>query len=192
MSTSDADSDFSASEDVHELIARGNDHPKQPKKMVAGMGATKFYNLRRRQIKMETEAWEQAAKEYQELLADMCEQKLAPNLPYVKSLFLGWFEPLKDAILKEQEACEDNDKLTHGRYFRSLPADMMAVITMHKLVGLLMTSAGEVGCVKVVQAACNIGEAIENEAGISFFFSIHMRIFFFFFFGLTFYLICSG
>uniref|UniRef100_A0A2C9VPM9 DNA-directed RNA polymerase n=1 Tax=Manihot esculenta TaxID=3983 RepID=A0A2C9VPM9_MANES len=29
------------------------------------------------------------------------ELKLAPNLPYVKGLFLGWFEPLKEAI-KEQ------------------------------------------------------------------------------------------
>ncbi|KAF5775618.1 putative DNA-directed RNA polymerase [Helianthus annuus] len=32
-------------------------------------------------------AWEVAAKAYQELLMDMCWQKLAPNLPYVKSLF---------------------------------------------------------------------------------------------------------
>ncbi|KAG6736133.1 hypothetical protein POTOM_061163 [Populus tomentosa] len=34
-------------------------------------------------------AWELATKEYKELLKDMCEHKLAPNLPYMKSLFLA-------------------------------------------------------------------------------------------------------
>lgn len=119
--------------------------------------------LKKRQIKIETEAWEEAAKEYQELLTDMCEQKLAPNLPYVKSLFLGWFEPLKDAIAAEQTAClEGKIKLGHVPFFTHLPAEMMAVITMHKLMGLLMTGSGH-GSTRVVQAACHIGEAIENE-----------------------------
>ncbi|KAK2635967.1 hypothetical protein Ddye_030759 [Dipteronia dyeriana] len=177
-STDDADSDLSGSEEIQELIDQISKESdcitgsslssfnKQPKKMVAGMGSGKYYMLKRRQIKMETEAWEQAAKEYQELLTDMCEQKLAPNLPYVKSLFLGWFEPLRDSITKDQETCRENNRLTHAPYIDKLPADMMAVITMHKLVGLLMTNAGEVGSVRVVQAACQIGEAIENEARI--------------------------
>ncbi|CAD5189963.1 unnamed protein product [Musa acuminata subsp. malaccensis] len=69
------------------------------------MRARKYYVLRQRQIKIETDAWEQAAKEYKELLTNMCERKLAPNLPYVKSLFLGWFEPLRDRIAMEQEQC---------------------------------------------------------------------------------------
>ncbi|KAL0461545.1 UNVERIFIED_CONTAM: DNA-directed RNA polymerase 2B, chloroplastic/mitochondrial [Sesamum latifolium] len=38
----------------------------------------------------------------------------------------------------------------------------MAVITMHKLMGLLMTG-GEHGCARVVQAACIIGDAVEQE-----------------------------
>lgn len=170
-----SESDLSSSEEMQELIEQINQQEvnimdstsllnKQPKKMVAGMGVAKYYMLKRRQIKMETEAWEHAAKEYQELLADMCEQKLAPNLPYVKSLFLGWFEPLRDAIAKDQETCLDRKRqMTYAPYFDKLPADMMAVITMHKLVGLLMTNAGEVGCVRVIQAASQIGEAIENE-----------------------------
>ncbi|KAJ4710678.1 DNA-directed RNA polymerase [Melia azedarach] len=173
-----SESDLSSSEEMQELIEQINQQEvnimdstsllnKQPKKMVAGMGVAKYYMLKRRQIKMETEAWEHAAKEYQELLADMCEQKLAPNLPYVKSLFLGWFEPLRDAIAKDQETCLDRKRqMTYAPYFDKLPADMMAVITMHKLVGLLMTNAGEVGCVRVIQAASQIGEAIENEVRI--------------------------
>ncbi|PUZ69829.1 hypothetical protein GQ55_2G147100 [Panicum hallii var. hallii] len=131
-----------------------------------GMTYHKYASLRRRQIRVETEAWEQAAKEYRELLADMCEQKLAPNLPYIKSLFLGWFEPLRDQIAAEQELVADRgSRASHGPYFNMLPADMMAVITMHKLMGLLMTGSGD-GSVRVIQAACQIGEAIEHEVRI--------------------------
>ncbi|XP_062198888.1 DNA-directed RNA polymerase 2, chloroplastic/mitochondrial-like isoform X2 [Phragmites australis] len=131
-----------------------------------GMTFHKYTALRRRQIRVETEAWEQAAKEYRELLADMCEQRLAPNLPYVKSLFLGWFEPLRDQIIAEQElVAERGSRASHAPFFNMLPADMMAVITMHKLMGLLMTGSGE-GSVRVIQAACQIGEAIEHEVRI--------------------------
>ncbi|GLT77095.1 hypothetical protein SLA2020_487120 [Shorea laevis] len=164
--------DLSGSEEIHELMEEMSGAEKmqldlkQPKKMIAGMGIGKYNMLRRRQTKIETEAWEQAAKEYQELLMDMCEQKLAPNLPYVKSLLLGWFEPLRDAIVAEQERCKDETHLSHAPFFNDLQADMMAVITMHKLMGLLMTSSGGTGGIMVVQAAIQIGEAIEHEVRI--------------------------
>ncbi|KAB1999713.1 hypothetical protein ES319_D12G179800v1 [Gossypium barbadense] len=164
--------DLSGSEEINELVEamikeeRKESFSKQPKIMVGGMGVAKYNTLKRRQIKIETEAWEEAAKEYQELIADMCEQKLAPNLPYVKSLFLGWFEPLRDSIAAEQEVCKGNFKISHAAYFNELSADMMAVVTMHKLMGLLMTNTAGTGGIRVVQAACQIGEAIENEARI--------------------------
>ncbi|KAM7268013.1 hypothetical protein ACFE04_010179 [Oxalis oulophora] len=135
---------------------------RKNRQLERGMADGKYHMLRRRQVKIETEAWEQAAREYREMLTDMCEQKLAPNLPYMKSLFLGWFEPLRDAISKEQELYRlGKRKTSYSSYFDQLPADMMAVITMHKLMGLLMTDHG---CARVVQAACTIGEAIEQEA----------------------------
>ncbi|KAL6573587.1 DNA-directed RNA polymerase 1B, mitochondrial [Orobanche hederae] len=138
---------------------------KQPK-LVGGMGLGKYNILRRRQIKMETEAWEEAAREYQELLTDMCEQKLAPNLPYIKSLFLGWFEPIRDAIVAEQDLCKaGKNRGAYAPYIDQLPPGMMAVITMHKLMALLMTGGGN-GSAKVVQAASHIGEAIEHEVRI--------------------------
>ncbi|XP_044493782.1 DNA-directed RNA polymerase 2, chloroplastic/mitochondrial-like isoform X2 [Mangifera indica] len=179
VASTDGESDLSGSEEMQELMEQfhkeadnimdssSSSFYKQPKRMLSGMGTPKYYALKRRQIKMETEAWEQAAKEYQELLTDMCEQKLAPNLPYVKSLFLGWFEPLRDAIAKDQEICkEKRNTISHASYFDKLPADMMAVITMHKLVGLLITNNEAVRSVRVVQAARAIGEAIEQEARI--------------------------
>ena len=99
----------------------------------------------------------------------MREQKLAPNLPYMKSLFLGWFEPLRSAIAADQELCKENKhRLSHAPYFNELPADMMAVITMHKLMGLLMTNTNGIGSARVIQAACQIGEAIEHEVCYTF------------------------
>jgi DNA-directed RNA polymerase len=128
-----------------------------------GMGSGKYKALRRRQVKIEAEAWEQAAKEYKELLKDMCEHKLAPNLPYMKGLFLGWFEPLRDAIAKEQESIRrGKTRPDYSPYFDLLPADMMSVITMHKLTAMVMIG-GEHGCARVVAAACMIGDAIEQE-----------------------------
>ncbi|KAJ8546257.1 hypothetical protein K7X08_018840 [Anisodus acutangulus] len=139
---------------------------RKQRMLTSGMGHRKYNSLKRRQVKVETEAWEQAAKEYRELLFDMCEQKLAPNLPYVKSLFLGWFEPLRDKIAEEQEYCsQGKSKAAYSKYFHQLPADMMAVITMHKLMGLLMIG-GDHGTARVVQAALIIGDAIEQEVRI--------------------------
>lgn len=127
------------------------------------MSKRRYQLLKRRQVKIETEAWEQAAKEYRELIKDMCEQKLAPNLPYMKSLFLGWFEPFRNAIAKEQELFREGKKrAAYAPYFDHLPADMMAVITMHKLMGLLM-KGGDHATTRVVRAACIIGDAIEQE-----------------------------
>lgn len=163
----DSSSGPDENQELLEEIVRGNmvdSFIKKPKKMAGGMGIAKYNMLRKRQIKIETEAWEEAAKEYQELLADMCEQKLAPNLPYVKSLFLGWFEPLRDAITADQKMCnEKKNKPSYAPYIDHLAPDMMAVITMHKLIGLMMTNTGGIGSVRVVQAANQIGEAIEHE-----------------------------
>lgn len=171
VSSTEVEDDISAGEEIQELLQQMNKEEKKEilnmrrnhQKMVRGMGEKKYQVLRRRQVKIETEAWEQALKEYKELLMDMCEQKLAPNLPYMKSLFLGWFEPLRNAIAKEQELCrQGKNKPAYAPYFDQLPAEMMAVITMHKLMGLLMTG-GEHGTARVVPAACIIGDAIEQE-----------------------------
>ncbi|KAG9455917.1 hypothetical protein H6P81_000425 [Aristolochia fimbriata] len=130
------------------------------------LGKRKYNKLRRRQIKEETLAWERATNEYRELEKEMCEKKLAPNLPYVKSLCLGWFEPLRNVIDKEKKAQgARKQKASHAPYIDLLPTDKMAVIVMHKVMALLMTTQDE-GCVRLVQAAVHVGEAIENEVRI--------------------------
>nr|KYP76469.1 hypothetical protein KK1_020713 [Cajanus cajan] len=168
VSSTDVEEDVAAVDEIQELLLQ------EMKKEVVGYrwkneGQTRYQELRRRQVKIETEVWEEAAKEYRELLMDMCEQKLAPNLPYMKSLFLGWFEPLRDAIAKEQEMyAAGKNKTAYAAHFVQLPPDKMAVIAMHKLMGLLMTGneRATIGTARVVQAACGIGDAIENEVRI--------------------------
>nr|GEY25536.1 DNA-directed RNA polymerase 1B, mitochondrial [Tanacetum cinerariifolium] len=54
---------------------------------------------------IEIEAWDNMMKKYQELLVDMCEHKLAPNSPYVKSFF-GPLELLKKSISGEHDLCK--------------------------------------------------------------------------------------
>ncbi|URD77055.1 hypothetical protein MUK42_24879 [Musa troglodytarum] len=180
VSSTDADEDTSTIEEMERLLELSSaeisggkedkrfnelEWSRHCPRIKAGMSAAKYTMLRRRQIQIETEAWEKAAKEYKELLVDMCERKLAPNLPYMKSLFLGWFEPFRDKIVAEQGPSKGKKPFSYQRYFSQLPAEMMAVITMHKLVSLLMTGS-ESGGVRVVHAACQVGEAIEQEARI--------------------------
>ncbi|GAB4828012.1 DNA-directed RNA polymerase 2B, chloroplastic/mitochondrial [Ancistrocladus abbreviatus] len=174
VSSTDAEEEVLMADEIEELLGELRKEEKREslrerrrrRKLLGGMGPKKYQALRRRQVKIETEAWEQAAKEYRELLVDMCENKLAPNLPYMKSLFLGWFEPLRNKIAEEQELIKQGkSRAAYAAYFVQLPADMMSVITMHKLTGLLMTGA-EHGSARVVQAACFVGDAIEQEVKI--------------------------
>ncbi|CAL0308037.1 unnamed protein product [Lupinus luteus] len=173
IESTDTEEECSGSNEVHNLLEQmvkvekgGGKGKGKGKPQLENVGH-KYKMLRKRQIKMETEAWEEATREYQELLEDMCKHKLAPNLPYMKSLFLGWFEPLRDAIVAEQEVCKEcKHTMTHATHFNDLPAGMMAVVTMHKLMGLLMNNSNGVGTTRVIQAALQIGETIENEARI--------------------------
>ncbi|TYK00602.1 DNA-directed RNA polymerase 2B [Cucumis melo var. makuwa] len=166
VSSTDVDEDASLDGEVQELLQEMSKEETRLK-TVKGMPHSKYLMLRRRQVTVEAEAWEKAVKEYKELLEDMCKQKLAPNLPYVKSLFLGWFEPFQEAINKEQELIQKGKKprAPYAPYFVQLPADKMSVITMHKLMGMLMKGC-EHGNIKVVVAACAIGDAIEQEVKI--------------------------
>ncbi|KAL5582055.1 hypothetical protein UlMin_014497 [Ulmus minor] len=174
VSSTDVEEDVPVDEEFRELL---QDMGKEKKREVGyrwrrrqqiarGVPEKRYAALKRRQVKIETQAWEQAAKEYRELMMDMCEQKLAPNLPFMKSLFLGWFEPLTNAIKKDQELFrEGKNKTLYAPFFDQLPAEKMAIITMHKLMGLLMTGQ-EHGDTRVVQASCVIGDAIEQEVKI--------------------------
>lgn len=180
IDSTDPEGESSGSDEVNELITEMEKETERirkkarlaatpPKRVIAGMGAQKYYMLRQRQVKMETEEWERAARECREILADMCEQKLAPNLPYMKTLFLGWFEPVRNAIQADLDLFKiKKGKIPYAPFMEQLPADKMAVITMNKMMGLLMTNAEGVGIVKLVNAATQIGEAVEQEVGFNF------------------------
>ncbi|CAA0821104.1 DNA-directed RNA polymerase 3- chloroplastic [Striga hermonthica] len=131
------------------------------------MERRKYHLLRRRQVKAETEAWENMTAEYREMEREMCEKKLAPNLPHVKRFILGWFEPLRSAIEMEQNLQRSKkNKEAYAPFIDALPAEKMAVIVMHKLMGLLMMGGKDGSCVRVLEAALQIGSAIEHEVKI--------------------------
>lgn len=118
-------------------------------------------------MKAETEAWENMAEEYRELEREMCERKMAPNLPYFKQLMLGWFQPFREAIEKEQNLQRSKkNKAAFAPFIDALPADKMAIIVMHKMMALLMMKGKEESSVRVVEAAIQIGVAIEHEVRI--------------------------
>ncbi|KAJ6371154.1 hypothetical protein OIU77_001622 [Salix suchowensis] len=174
VSSTDVEDNVSSADEVQELLPEMRKQEEKEERFRGrrrlnanpGIGSRKHRVLRRRQVKIEAEAWELATKEYKELLKDMCEHKLAPNLPYMKSLFLGWFEPFADAIAKEQEFIRTGkSRQAYAPYFDLLPADKMSVIAMHQLAAIVMTG-GEHGCARVVTAACMIGDAIEQEIRI--------------------------
>ncbi|KAB5516530.1 hypothetical protein DKX38_027178 [Salix brachista] len=174
VSSTDVEDNVSSTDEVQELLPEMRKQEEKEERFRGrrklnanpGIGSRKHRVLRRRQVKIEAEAWELATKEYKELLKDMCEHKLAPNLPYMKSLFLGWFEPFADAIAKEQELIRTGkSRQAYAPYFDLLPADKMSVIAMHQLAAIVMTG-GEHGCARVVTAACMIGDAIEQEIRI--------------------------
>ncbi|XP_020204827.1 DNA-directed RNA polymerase 3B, chloroplastic [Cajanus cajan] len=127
----------------------------------------KYNSLRRRQIVAETEAWERMVEEYREMEREMRQKMLAPNLPHVKALLLGWFEPFRAAVEAEQEAHRARTKKQQdcsAPHIDDLPADKLAVIVMHKMVAMVMEN-GE-GCVQLCHAAVHIGMAIEQEVRI--------------------------
>ncbi|VFQ99333.1 unnamed protein product [Cuscuta campestris] len=127
----------------------------------------KYRLLRKRQVIAETQAWEKMVEEYRELEREMCEKKLAPHLPRVKKLLLCWFEPLRDAIEKEQKTRRTmKHRKAFSPYIDSLPADKIAVIVMHQMMAMLMAGGKECRCVPVVRAAVQIGSAIEQEVRI--------------------------
>ncbi|KAG5227074.1 DNA-directed RNA polymerase [Salix suchowensis] len=174
VSSTDVEDNVSSADEVQELLPEMRKEEEKEERFRRrrrlnanpGIGSRKHRVLRRRQVKIEAEAWELATKEYKKLLKDMCEHKLAPNLPYMKSLFLGWFEPFTDAIAKEQELIRTGkSRQAYAPYFDLLPADKMSVIAMHQLAAIVMTG-GEHGCARVVTAACMIGDAIEQEIRI--------------------------
>lgn len=126
----------------------------------------KYNRLRRRQIKVESEAWQHATDEYKQQISQMCKNQLAPRLPFMKSLFLSWFEPLTNAISAEQEAFRNGERakcrVCYGPYLDLLPADKLAVITMHKTIAKLLTEDGLLG-LKITIPVLSIGEAVEQE-----------------------------
>ena len=58
----------------------------------------------RRQAHNETEALDEAVKKWREEVGAMRERGAVDRMPLAKRMMLQWFEPLRDAIAREQHA----------------------------------------------------------------------------------------
>lgn len=100
------------------------------------------------------------------LLLSFCPSKPCLGTQVASQILFCRFGCFRDGIIEEQKAYQRReqreDRSMYGPYLAQLPADMLAVITMHRLMGLLMSDMDN-GSVKVVHAAIQIGEAVEQE-----------------------------
>jgi hypothetical protein len=98
------------------------------------MEKRKYNLLKRRQIKAKTEAWERLVEGYRKLQREMCEKKLAPNLPYVKAFLLGWFEPLEGWDRERVEGAADEEAEGGVCECCFKASQMLGVFDIHRII----------------------------------------------------------
>ncbi|KAL3133849.1 hypothetical protein ABBQ32_008318 [Trebouxia sp. C0010 RCD-2024] len=84
------------------------------------------------------------------------------------SLMVKWFPGLRDAIEQEQQACKNGekgmDRLSYGPYLYALSPDVLAVLTMHGVLGAML-SDDEAGRVKLTRLAMSVGKMVNEQIG---------------------------
>ena len=145
-----------------------------------------FYARVERQRRLEMDAQKKAAEEYEALLLHAHEKGLGADFPRGKRLVAHWYSPLKDAIAAEQERMKAGEfQGASPAYKRAVaqllnaPSGVLAVVTAHKVVELLLTEQGRAALAKadgtatekhhhqsfvtMLAAANAVGRAVEVE-----------------------------
>ena len=116
------------------------------------------------QIDFETEAVSRGVARYHKLRREAEKRGDASGLKPVERLLLFWFEPVVDAIRKEQFACQSGDpgvgRAVYGPVIRCLDAERLAVITLHEMLGLTIC---EPTGVKAVSLTYAVGSGVIAE-----------------------------
>lgn len=77
------------------------------------------------------------ATKYVSFMLEMCKNNLALNLPFVHFLVLWWFELMENAREAELKPVKNlksgKHRTGYGFFLCQFPADMLVVISMHKL-----------------------------------------------------------
>eukprot|EP01116_Phalansterium_solitarium_P004158 TRINITY_DN1505_c0_g3_i1.p1 TRINITY_DN1505_c0_g3~~TRINITY_DN1505_c0_g3_i1.p1 ORF type:complete len:487 (-),score=108.40 TRINITY_DN1505_c0_g3_i1:131-1591(-) len=145
--------------------------------------------LFRRQQELETEAYEKAVERYKKLSQEVTRLGRAAALKPGEKLLLQWFEPLRAVIEQEQNdvrAVLQGDKdvagqfgvilsgslkspeqipqvRKEGEYLLRLPADKLAVIVLHTVLGMLLHHTEGI---PFTQACMDLGRAVQAEANM--------------------------
>ena len=121
-----------------------------------------------RQLELETRALDAAVARYRQQTSQITELGRGAELGPAQALLLKWFTPLTEALAEEQRLIRiresSYDRAQYGHVFLLLPADKLAVIALHELVGLSLASASHI---KFSKACTSIGEAVEAELNMA-------------------------
>lgn len=120
------------------------------------------------QLKLEWSTVETLRYKYTEHATNMRKMGRGHSLMGTRSVMNKWFTKLEEAIRQEQEACRRGDKgmdrLSYGAYLYALEPDVLAVLTMHGVLGSMLTD-DEAGRVKLTRVAVNVGKLVNEQIG---------------------------
>lgn len=99
------------------------------------------------QYQLEALAVQRTLEEYANMRENLFQLKKGATLSPSKRVLVKWFEPLVEAIDREQrDICERErgvDRSSYGPYLILLPPEVLAVITIHEVVNHSLFVAGK-------------------------------------------------
>ncbi|KAJ1460702.1 hypothetical protein M885DRAFT_508934 [Pelagophyceae sp. CCMP2097] len=124
-----------------------------------------------RQLLLEEETLNDAIAEYNLMVQGMLKLGKAADLRPIQRLLARWYHPLCEAIVLHKEKVLDSESgpkhgatalQVYGPLLLRIPAEHLAVITMHTVVGLCLKDGG--GGAKYVMVTHEIGELVQAES----------------------------
>lgn len=131
--------------------------------------STPYAALVRRQLALETRAVDEAVCRYREEAKSRDARGEAASAGPGRALLAKWFGPMCDAVAEEQEAVRRREKGTdrgvYGPYLLLVEPQKLAVITMHGVLGLIL-SEEEAGSVRLTRAALHVGKCVQAQVNL--------------------------
>ena len=148
-----------------------NDSPWQSDAMVATPDYVRpkrrkvtMKTLYKRQLALETKSVDMAVRKYRKMLRDTEKRGASASLLPAQRVLLSWYAPLTASIRKEvrdiEKRVKGQDRNVYGPYLRLLPPEKLAVITIHEILGLILSQPQGI---KFTRAALTIGRTVQGE-----------------------------
>lgn len=130
---------------------------------------TPYAQLLRRQLALETRAVDEAVCRYREEASSRDARGEAASAGPGRALLTRWFQPMWEAVAAEQDAVRRRERGTdrgvYGPYLLLVEPQKLAVITMHGVLGLVL-SEEEAGSVRLTRAALHVGKCVQAQVNL--------------------------